>query len=871
MDTFFNAMLEITVYSSVMIAAVIAMKALWRGRISSKILNFLWIIVLLRLIIPVTLESPIHLDSLLPEKPAAQVQSTLQIAQNNSDLAEPYTAGNELDGEFTAPNTNYDGFDSAELPRADYSPEKITLAKRIRNFITSISIWVYIAAAWAVGALVFLLKALSEYIGFYRRVRCCPAAKSGALPALVSECKKILNVKKEVQIASCRYVSTPVTFGIGRPVILLPVNFADRIDYDKLKMIVMHELCHIKNRDILKNSLWLWAKTVHWFNPLVWLAYRHHLNDIELVCDEMVIAHIGHDKCFEYSQSLLDVIKLSRKRAKAPAGIAFCEEKTKIRKRVENMMHLNKKSKSAAFMSLIMAAVLIVGCFTTACQPASDKTTAYAEQDTAENAPAAESESPEMQTNTSEPEQTPEEDFEPAYTAPETVQKDIFSGDGTVNVNINADVRVPKTRAFPIYSVESVKLTQENLDNFLDEFFPERIAVATSEITQLPTKENYQRLIDEREEWIATKEEHPNERGPSNHELWQQEIDFYKEQLKDAPDVNIEIPEYDITKFSTVPLLEVFWDAELTAKELAQQLEDSKARAAANNTELIEYDIITGDSQTYSIYALHSDAPYVNIFAIHSDKHYSPYNIENYSDIPGLETSYDEAYTIAEKALQSLGLDYVSLDYAAIDQFTIGGDPQSGNTYHFVFTRNVDGANVTYTQNIINNPDTDYHSWHYNYFEVWVDDNGLSAIIWESGASAIKEQISPDSTLLPFEDVMDIAQECFTTDKFTRSRNSHEADQMLAENRATIYENNIIIDDIKLGYMRVTTGPEDNNYKLIPVWDFIGRESIRLDIKHKTSGQVHEAESDMPEYGDCHSFLTINAIDGTVINRRKGY
>ena len=864
-------MLEITVYSSVMIAAVIAMKALWRGRISSKILNFLWIIVLLRLIIPVTLESPIHLDSLLPKKPTEEVQTTPQIAQNNADLAEPYTAGNEFDGEFTAPNTDYDGFDATELPSADYSPEKITLLKRIRIFITGISIWVYIAAAWAAGALVFLLKALSEYIGFYRRVRCCPAAKSGALPVLVNECRKTLNVKKEVQIASCRYVSTPVTFGIGWPVILLPVNFADKIDYDKLKMIVMHELCHIKNRDILKNSLWLWAKTVHWFNPLVWLAYRHHLNDIELVCDEMVIAHIGHDKCFEYSQSLLDVIKLSRKRAKANAGIAFCEEKTKIRKRVENMMHLNKKSKSAAFMSLVMAAVLIVGCFTTACQPAPDETIAYAEQDTAENASAAESESPETQTRTPEPEQTPEEDFEPAYTAPETVQKDIFSGDGTINININADVHVPKTQTFPIYSVESVKLTQENLDNFLDEFFPERTAVATSEITQLPTKENYQKLIDEREEWMATKEEHPNERGPSNHELWQQEIDFYKEQIKDAPESNLEVPQYVITQFSTIPLMDVFWDAELTAKELEQQLEDSKARAAANNTELIEYDILTDDAQTYSIYALHSDDPNVNIFWINNGKYYVPYSIENYGDIAGLETSYDEAYSIAERAVQALGIDYMSMDFASIGQYTRGKDPQAGVSYHFVFTRNVDGANVTYTQNIVNNPETDYRSWQYNYFEIWIDDSGISTIHWYSSSSEIKNQIAQDSKLMPFEEVMAKAEESFEEGAFTRSRNSHEADQMLAENRATIYENNIIIDDIKLGYMRATTGPEDYNYTLIPVWDFIGRESIRLDIKHKTNGQVHEAESDMPEYGDCHSFLTINAIDGTVINRRKGY
>ncbi len=162
----------------------------------------------------------------------------------------------------------------------------------------------------------------------------------------------------------------------------------------------------------------------------------------------------------------------------------------------------------------------------------------------------------------------------------------------------------------------------------------------------------------------------------------------------------------------------------------------------------------------------------------------------------------------------------MSLNFASIGQYTRGKDPQVGFSYHFVFTRNVDGANVTYTQNIVNNPETDYRSWQYNYFEVWVDDDGVCRIHWYSSSSAIKEQISQDSELLSFQDVMDKAQECFVEDTFTRSRNSRDADQMMDENRARIQENNIIIDDIKLGYMRVTTGPEDYNYTLVPVWEF---------------------------------------------------
>ena len=864
MNIITKALLETTLYSSVMIAAILAMKAVWRGKLGSGIIKFLWVLILVRLLLPVTIESPVHLDMLFPEKPAAAVDVPKPSAEDA-----PYTTTGDAQ-----PFAYYDG-PVTDTAHADYYPQPRAAApspsffERAVDYLKGVSIWSYVFTAWIVGAAALLIKTLGEYLGFRRRV-IKSENSSRELTGLLTECKARLKYNKDVSLMVCRYLSTPVTFKIVRPVILLPISFAGQMEKPKLKMILMHELCHIKNRDILRNILWLLAKTIHWFNPLVWAAYKYYLEDVELACDETVIKSLGEKGRFAYSQSLIDVVKLSRTRAKAPAALAFCKDKTKIRKRVENMIEPKKKLKSAGFISLLTAAILIIGCFTTACRPKPDETTDYpAAKNTETQAPEESQEKKAAE----EPGEKGDVDITPAYTAVEHTEKEIASDDGTLNVMIDADVQVPETASFPVLKIEAEKITQEKVDAFLNEFFPNRQAIATSEIAQLPTKDNYLKLIAEREEWIKTKEEHPNAQGPTNHEFWQQEIDFYRAQLADAPDINPEIPEYDITKFSSIPLLEVFWDAELTAKELEEQLEASTKRAELNNTQLIQYDIQTDGGKTYGIYALRSDVPYINSFSFRDNKkYYAEYGRENYVNITGLDTTFDEAAATAEKAARLLGLNYMDINYASADAYKQQGEKESrGYSYHFVFTRAVEGANVTYTQNIINNPDVNYDSWSYNYFEIWIDDDGISQITWHSCSSVVTETVSENAALMPYSDVLDIAAQCFRSQGFTHSRNTYGAEQMVEEGRADILENNIIIDKIILGYTMTAEGDSTGEHTLVPVWDFIGRESISMDATNKKDGGKFEVQTEMPEYTDCHSFLTINAVDGTIINRRKGH
>ena len=451
----------------------------------------------------------------------------------------------------------------------------------------------------------------------------------------------------------------------------------------------------------------------------------------------------------------------------------------------------------------------------------------------------------------------------------------IEAKDKILSVVINADVKIPDAESFPVVQLLPAKITQEQVDSFLNRFFPGRYGFESDQISQIPTKSEIEATILMLREWIATKEKNTDNIGKTNHERWQEEIDFYMEQMEDAPEEDAEMV-YDITKFSIYPLMEVNWEEGETIKEMNEKLEEMKNRAWEDDRELIEY-YFKDKSDRYRVYALKSDTPHVNALGISSESKFNiRAGIENYADIPGLNTSNAQAKAMADEAAAVLGLNYMEAAFSSVGTYIIsvssfGKDVIEKELYHFGYSRAINGVPHTYTQNIIQWSQAQSQPWAYEYFDIWIDDDGIQAAILSSCPSAAGQVLSENAPLLSFETIQEKARHSFSLGIFAHSRNSYGAAQMIAENRATVHENNIIIDKVELGYMRVKQGTGADDYIMIPVWDFIGRESIRMDVVNKKSGESHTAETEMPEYTDRHSFLTINAIDGSIIDRSLGY
>ena len=170
-------------------------------------------------------------------------------------------------------------------------------------------------------------------------------------------CRKVdTAVRYKGNIFQSENVSSPFVLGIIKPRIYLPFN----MNGQDLELVVAHEQAHIRRKDHWWKPLGFLLLTIHWFNPLMWLAYVLLCRDIELACDEKVIKELGNEQRADYMQALVACSVNRRMIAACP--LAFGE--VGVKERVKSVMNYKKP----AFWVIIIAVIICVGvavCFLT--------------------------------------------------------------------------------------------------------------------------------------------------------------------------------------------------------------------------------------------------------------------------------------------------------------------------------------------------------------------------------------------------------------------------------------------------------------------------------------------------------------------------
>lgn len=148
--------------------------------------------------------------------------------------------------------------------------------------INPIQVWLFIGEiVWILGIVVMVIYSIISFIKLRR--------------SLITSTP----LKDNIYLAD--HISTPFVLGMIRPKIYLPSSLLE----NEQGYIIRHEMCHIKRFDHITRMLGFLALSVHWFNPLVWIAYVLSGKDMELSCDEAVMKSMDTDIKAEYSQSLL--------------------------------------------------------------------------------------------------------------------------------------------------------------------------------------------------------------------------------------------------------------------------------------------------------------------------------------------------------------------------------------------------------------------------------------------------------------------------------------------------------------------------------------------------------------------------------------
>lgn len=290
---------------------------------------YLWLLVFLRLAVPVGVGVTVS----LPDRAAAALPSPAR-----QEEVRPPTGTTPVEGgEITPPAA------TAARPEAPAVPQTPAF---------SLGLWDVLGAVWLVGAAGYLLWHMAAGMVFTRRVRRWLLPPEPREQALLDTLAK----KGTVRLAHSGLVDTPMLMGLLRPVIVLPT---DGPALENLPAVLCHELTHCRRRDLWYKALVALVTAIHWFNPLVHSMGRAVSLDCELSCDRAVVRGLDAGGRRAYGELLLALAA----RHGLPPGVTVTtlwEGKRQLKTRLLGIRDCKRVTGAGA--CLMAAVVLALGC-----------------------------------------------------------------------------------------------------------------------------------------------------------------------------------------------------------------------------------------------------------------------------------------------------------------------------------------------------------------------------------------------------------------------------------------------------------------------------------------------------------------------------
>lgn len=317
--TFMPKLLNMSLTASVAIVLVILLRLLLKK--APKVISYaLWGVVLFRLLCPVSIGSNFSIYNLFdaPAQESGTITSVIEYVPSNIVHTEYPSVALPVPGISDVIN------EALPQGREQLVADPLEAPMSIATYV------------WMIGVLGMVTYSIVSYIRLRRKL------------------SVVVPQRDNIFIADD--IKSPFVVGLFRPKIYLPCNLGDK----EQEYIILHEQHHIKRLDHVMKALAFLALAIHWFNPLVWVAFILASKDMEMSCDEAVIRKIGGDVRADYSASLLTLATGWRIIAGTP--LAFGEGDTKGR-----INNLSKWKKPAVWVVLVavVACVVLAVCLLT--------------------------------------------------------------------------------------------------------------------------------------------------------------------------------------------------------------------------------------------------------------------------------------------------------------------------------------------------------------------------------------------------------------------------------------------------------------------------------------------------------------------------
>lgn len=346
MTALMKLILSLSLSGSLLILLLLLFRPLYRNRLSKSWQYYIWIVVILRLLLPVT-----------PETSLAGSLFSLEEMRGTDSTAAPESPN---DQSMTAYNTiKHEAGSSDDLIRdattAENSPSVSAVSPDKEAYNEDHSqIFFFL---WLTGALLLFVRKLTVYQSFVKYVDAGsrPLEDIGLLESF-GHIMEQNRIKGAVDLYVNSLVSSPLLIGFLRPRIILPHTSLSESDF---YYTALHELTHYRRRDMFYKWLSQLTVCLHWFNPCVYLMSREINRLCELSCDERVIATLSDNARKSYGTTLVNAVGAGGSYKDTLASVTLHESKELLKGRLNAIMQYKKCSKPIKFITLLVTGFLL--------------------------------------------------------------------------------------------------------------------------------------------------------------------------------------------------------------------------------------------------------------------------------------------------------------------------------------------------------------------------------------------------------------------------------------------------------------------------------------------------------------------------------
>jgi beta-lactamase regulating signal transducer with metallopeptidase domain len=335
LNDLFRQVIVLSIMGSIFAIAILLIKAIFRKNLSGKVHYYIWFLLVLKLIIPLNFQSQLSPLNFINDKSQKYNISSV-VNQNISSIT----------------NLNTNNKIQKSVVQKDIYKQPMTVKSTLKfNLKTAAIIWI-------IGDLSILAYIIFTNIMLWININRRPNCKRQDVDDILQESKLKLRINSKISVIYDKDIKSPFAYGIIRPKILISEHIVDKLTSQELKFVFLHELTHIKRKDLIVNVIIILLQVIYWFNPIIVYSLYQFKQDCELACDSAILAVLNSNEIRDYGETIINMIKILSNPNLFVGTLGFSNKN--IKRRIIMISSFNKKSITGTVIALCL--VFMVGC-----------------------------------------------------------------------------------------------------------------------------------------------------------------------------------------------------------------------------------------------------------------------------------------------------------------------------------------------------------------------------------------------------------------------------------------------------------------------------------------------------------------------------